>query len=86
MPRQQGMSHGGARCIVSGWRPETPLELRKDGILVNAADPGYVDTDINDHNGFLTPAQAAKVVVRLATLPADGPTAGFFGEAGPILW
>ncbi|NYI04593.1 SDR family oxidoreductase [Allostreptomyces psammosilenae] len=61
-------------------------ELRKDGILVNAADPGYVDTDINGHRGFLTPAQGAAVVVRLATLGADGPTAGFFGEAGPLPW
>ncbi|MEO3892006.1 SDR family NAD(P)-dependent oxidoreductase [Nonomuraea sp. B5E05] len=49
-------------------------ELRKDGILVNAAAPGYVATDINDHSGFLTPAQGATLLVRLATLGADGPT------------
>jgi NAD(P)-dependent dehydrogenase (short-subunit alcohol dehydrogenase family) len=61
-------------------------ELRKDGVLVNAADPGYVDTDINNHTGFLTTAQGAAVVVRLATLGADGPTGGFFGEAGPVPW
>ncbi|GAA2758013.1 SDR family oxidoreductase [Actinopolymorpha rutila] len=61
-------------------------ELRKEGILVNAADPGYVDTDINDHRGYLTPAQAAAVVVRLATLGADGPTGGFFNENGPLPW
>ncbi|CAL9448233.1 3-oxoacyl-[acyl-carrier-protein] reductase FabG [Actinosynnema sp. ALI-1.44] len=61
-------------------------ELRKDGILVNAADPGYVDTDINDHTGFLTPAQGAAVVVRLATLAADGPTGGFFNADGPVPW
>ena len=61
-------------------------ELRKDGFLVNAAAPGYVDTDINDHTGFLTPAQGAAVVVRLATLGADGPTAGFFSADGPVPW
>ncbi|WIX98980.1 SDR family NAD(P)-dependent oxidoreductase [Amycolatopsis mongoliensis] len=61
-------------------------ELRKDGVLVNAADPGYVDTDINNHTGFLTTAQGAAVVVRLATLGADGPTGGFFGEGGPVPW
>ena len=61
-------------------------ELRKDGFLVNAADPGFVDTDINGHTGHLTAAEGAVTAVRLATLGADGPTAGFFGEAGPLPW
>lgn len=61
-------------------------ELRKDGIQVNAAAPGYVDTEINDHTGFLTPAQGAAILVRLATLGEDGPTGGFFNEAGPVPW
>ncbi|WP_433475335.1 SDR family NAD(P)-dependent oxidoreductase [Spirillospora sp. CA-142024] len=61
-------------------------ELRKDGILVNAVAPGYVDTDSNNHTGFLTVAQGAAVLVRLATLGVDGPTAGFFSEEGPLPW
>ncbi|MDT7786436.1 MAG: hypothetical protein QOF58_4855 [Pseudonocardiales bacterium] len=61
-------------------------ELRKDGILVNAADPGFVDTDLNNHTGFLTTAQGAAVIVRLATLGADGPTGGFFNASGPLPW
>ncbi|TWD82658.1 NAD(P)-dependent dehydrogenase (short-subunit alcohol dehydrogenase family) [Kribbella amoyensis] len=61
-------------------------ELRKDGFLVNAAAPGYVDTDSNNHTGFLTVARGAAVVVRLATLGVDGPTGGFFGEEGPVPW
>ncbi|MFE1315217.1 SDR family NAD(P)-dependent oxidoreductase [Streptomyces sp. NPDC058755] len=61
-------------------------ELRKDGFLINAADPGYVDTDINNHRGYLTPAQGAEVVVRLATLATDGPTAWFFDADGPVPW
>jgi NAD(P)-dependent dehydrogenase (short-subunit alcohol dehydrogenase family) len=61
-------------------------ELRKDGILINAAAPGYVDTESNNHSGHLTPAQGAAVVARLATLGADGPTDGFFSEDGSVPW
>jgi NAD(P)-dependent dehydrogenase (short-subunit alcohol dehydrogenase family) len=61
-------------------------ELRKDGILVNSVAPGYVATDSNNHNGFLTVAQGAAILVRLATLGADGPTAEFFSEDGPLPW
>ncbi|MFW6724018.1 SDR family oxidoreductase [Streptomyces sp. MAR4 CNY-716] len=61
-------------------------ELRKDGVLVNAAAPGYVATDSNNHEGFLTVAQGAAVVVGLATLGPDGPTAGFFSAEGPVPW
>lgn len=61
-------------------------ELRKDRILVNAVAPGFVDTDSNNHTGFLTVAQGAAVLVRLATLSADGPTGGFFAEEGTVPW
>ncbi|MFE2560725.1 SDR family NAD(P)-dependent oxidoreductase [Streptomyces sp. NPDC059352] len=61
-------------------------ELRKDGILVNAVAPGFVDTDSNNHTGLLTVAQGAAAVVRLAMPGMDGPTAGFFSEEGPVPW
>jgi NAD(P)-dependent dehydrogenase (short-subunit alcohol dehydrogenase family) len=46
-------------------------ELRDTGIVVNAACPGYVSTDLNGHTGYLSTDEAAKVPVRLALL-ADG--------------
>jgi NAD(P)-dependent dehydrogenase (short-subunit alcohol dehydrogenase family) len=61
-------------------------ELRKDNVLVNAADPGYCATDLNNHSGYRTAAQGAAVAVRLATLGPDGPTGGFFGDDGPVPW
>ena len=61
-------------------------ELNDTSIKVNAADPGYVATDLNQHRGGRTVEQGATVVVRLATLPAEGPTGGYFDEDGVVPW
>ncbi len=55
--------------------------LRNDGVLVNAAWPGYVATDLNQNRGALTAEQGAKLPVELALLGSDGPTGGFFTRA-----
>ena len=62
-------------------------ELAAEGspIKVNAACPGSVATDMNPQ-GHRTVAQGAQEPVRLATLPADGPTGQFFSEDGPVAW
>jgi len=55
-------------------------ELAVHGIKVNAANPGYVATDLNDHQGYRTVEQGAAIAVHLATLGPMGPTAGFFSD------
>jgi NAD(P)-dependent dehydrogenase (short-subunit alcohol dehydrogenase family) len=61
-------------------------ELQGTNILVNAACPGYVATDLNGHRGHRTPEQGAATAIRLATLPDGGPTGGFFEDAGVVPW
>ena len=61
-------------------------ELRDTGILINAACPGYTATDLNGFRGVRTPEQGAAIAIRLATLPDDGPTGGFFDDAGVVPW
>jgi NAD(P)-dependent dehydrogenase (short-subunit alcohol dehydrogenase family) len=75
-----------SKTALSALTVQYAKELRKDGVLVNAVAPGYVDTDSNNHTGFLTVAQGAAVLVRLATLGTDGPTGGFYGEEGSVPW
>ncbi|MGS2618549.1 SDR family NAD(P)-dependent oxidoreductase [Micromonospora sp. LZ34] len=75
-----------SKTALSALTVQYANELRKDGILVNAVAPGFCATDSNNHTGFLTPAQGAAVVVRLATVGADGPTGGFFSADGPVPW
>lgn len=53
-------------------------ELKGTPVLVNAADPGWVKTDMGGPNAALELEDGAKTSIRLANLPADGPTGGFF--------
>ncbi len=61
-------------------------ELHDTNILVNAACPGFCATDLNGFRGVRTARQGAAVAIRLATLPDDGPTGGFFDDAGEVAW
>ncbi len=61
-------------------------ELKGAGIKVNAADPGYTATDLNQHSGPRTVEQGASIAVHLATLPEDGPTGGYFDDEGTVPW
>jgi NAD(P)-dependent dehydrogenase (short-subunit alcohol dehydrogenase family) len=55
-------------------------------IKINTATPGYVATDLNNHTGNRTVEDGAGIVVELATLPDDGPSGGFFNDAGVVPW
>ena len=61
-------------------------ELEGTNVLINAACPGYVATDLNGFRGVRTPEQGAATPIRLATLPDGGPTGGFFEDAGVVPW
>ncbi|MFE0461172.1 SDR family NAD(P)-dependent oxidoreductase [Kitasatospora sp. NPDC058965] len=60
--------------------------LKDAGVKVNSAEPGYVATDLNGHAGFGTAEEGAEVVVRLATLDQDGPTASFQSATAQLPW
>ena len=57
-----------------------------DGILVNAADPGFTGTGFNNNRGTQTVTEGTDAIVRLATLPKDGPTGTFQDRHGTVPW
>jgi NAD(P)-dependent dehydrogenase (short-subunit alcohol dehydrogenase family) len=71
-------------------------ELRGTSIKVNSASPGWADTEggvpdwlrqaMGGSGGARPVAEGADTPVWLATLPADGPSGGFFQNRQPIPW
>ena len=61
-------------------------ELAGTTIKVNSADPGWVKTDMGGEGAMLEIVDGAKTSVRLATLPEDGPTGGYFHLGETLPW
>ena len=84
---QQGarlFGYAASKTAVNAFTLSLANELRSRSVKVNSACPGYVATDLNQHRGVRTVQQGAEIIVRLATLPDDGPTGGFFEDAGTV--
>jgi NAD(P)-dependent dehydrogenase (short-subunit alcohol dehydrogenase family) len=60
--------------------------LRRDHVLVNCADPGWVRTDMGGSAAPRSVEEGADTIVWLATLPDDGPTGGFFHDRKRVAW
>ncbi|MEU8638984.1 SDR family NAD(P)-dependent oxidoreductase [Amycolatopsis sp. NPDC048633] len=75
-----------AKYALNALTASLAAELRGTGILVNAVDPGSVAThpERGDDPDDRSPAEAALGVAWAATLPADGPTGGFFLDGRPV--
>ncbi|HYJ33873.1 MAG TPA: SDR family oxidoreductase [Candidatus Binatia bacterium] len=53
---------------------------------VNCVDPGWVRTDMGGPHATRGVEKGAETIVWLATLPANGPTGGFFHDRKRIAW
>lgn len=64
----------------------TAAEFRDHNIRINAMCPGWLRTAMGGQHAPLSAAEGAITAIWLATLPADGPTGGFFKEKKPLAW
>jgi NAD(P)-dependent dehydrogenase (short-subunit alcohol dehydrogenase family) len=80
------LGYCGSKAALNMFTVLLANELRETGILVNAADPGYTATDLNNHSGPQTVEEGARETARLAMLPDGGPTGTYSDMHGPKPW
>jgi NAD(P)-dependent dehydrogenase (short-subunit alcohol dehydrogenase family) len=61
-------------------------QLADTKIKVNAAHPGWVKTDLGTDAAPMETPDGAKTAVRLALLPEDGPSGGYFHMNDTLPW
>jgi NAD(P)-dependent dehydrogenase (short-subunit alcohol dehydrogenase family) len=82
---QPGMAYSSSKTALNALTVHYARELAGTPIKVNGAAPGFVATAFNGFRGTRTPEQGA-VAIRLATLPADGPTGAVFEDDIQLTW
>ncbi len=75
-----------SKSAVNAFVANTASELAGDGILVNAMHPGWVRTDMGGSGAGVTPEEAARMALQLATLDAGGLTGRFWRDGVEIPW
>src|SRR5256885_8884352 len=72
--------YGASKAALNAMTRLFAEQLRPRGILVNAADPGWVRTDMGGSGAPRSIAQGAASVLWACRLPPTGPTGGVFRD------
>ncbi|GAA1906576.1 SDR family oxidoreductase [Streptantibioticus ferralitis] len=83
-PAGSGAAYRSSKTALNALTVFYAQALAGDGFKVNALAPGLRATDLNERAAASAgdPAEGAAGAVRLALLPEDGPTGGFFSWDG----
>ena len=82
----KSFAYDASKTALNAFTVHLAYELRDTSIKVNSAHPGWVKTEMGGENAPMAIEDGAKTSVQLATLPADGPTGGFFHLGEKLPW
>lgn len=83
---QPSMVYSSSKTALNALTVHYAREFAGTSLKINGAAPGHVATDFNNFRGTRTPDEGAAVAIRLATLPADGPTGVVFEDDQQLTW
>lgn len=75
-----------SKAALNMYTANLAKELRGTKIKVNAGDPGWAKTDMGGASAPLSVLEGTETNIYLATLPADGPTGGYFYKKNRVPW
>lgn len=79
-------AYDASKAALNSFTIHLAHELSGTKIKVNSAHPGWVKTDMGGDGAQMEIVDGAKTSVQLATLPADGPTGGYFHIGESLPW
>jgi NAD(P)-dependent dehydrogenase (short-subunit alcohol dehydrogenase family) len=82
----KAFAYNASKTALNAFTIHLAHELKDTPIKVNSAHPGWVKTEMGGPNAPMELPDGAKTSVQLATLPADGPTGGYFHMGEDLPW
>ncbi|WP_263408982.1 SDR family oxidoreductase [Terriglobus tenax] len=80
------LAYNASKAALNLFTIHLAVDLKDTPIKVNSAHPGWVKTELGTQYAPMEIADGAKTSVRLATLPADGPTGGYYFMKESLPW
>jgi NAD(P)-dependent dehydrogenase (short-subunit alcohol dehydrogenase family) len=80
------IGYNASKAALNMLTVQLAAELKDTPIVVNSVAPGYVRTDLTGGNGFMSPAEGARLPVKYALLGADAASGRFVEPQGDAPW
>ncbi len=83
---KKSFAYDASKTALNAFTVHLAQALHGTPIKVNSAHPGWVKTEMGGSAAPMEVSEGGKTSVRLATLPDNGPTGGYFHLGEPLPW